>query len=1597
MKRFARRNRSLFNTLLVVSVLGGLFPGPALADQTLPRQAPTPTEVPAGAPKDTPMSQPTETATPTATAFPPTPTTTPTATPTPYQRPSFPESGIAPSFMQAATESTISTPIAVTPNDSMRPAIATDVQGNPHVVWSEHLSGQEWDIYYSRWDGTSWTGPFSVADTASLSARPHLAVDSAGLVHIVWEDDTDGRIYYSQGSDTSWSSPIPLSSGTGDYPKIRIDSTGKRHAVWDDKVGTWDILYASSTDGENWVTEWVPGSGHRRSSDMIVDDQDVVHVLWVEQQPARIGYAKRLATGWSGPELIFTGVCDFLSIAVDSTGQVHVSWAGEQDDIYYRRVGSDVENVSQDQNSDGWANSLLVNRDDVPHLAWATWREGPNREIFHAVKESRGWVPTNVSRHPSSDSWWPDAAEGKDGAIHVVWQDNEPGNWDIYYTREEEGPPLPCDQSWACESLSCSACQAQNQAGGPINTYSGNYNFQQQDISIATLGQSLRFERSYNSGAAELYTTTLGYGWTHNYDIDLVFPDDPGGEADTVILKAPLGSRLRFTDNDGTYSAWPGVQAAMTREGSDPYTYTITATNQTVYTFSGDEQVSRYMLDDDFESYGGHEVAQDPGAALYWLHLDSFESGWPTPTQGIPRYTTDYYVEGSKAYEVNGSGNGTGGEKSVNWDLSQDGRFADDDYVYIAIRPSSDFDFGQFGGYVFLFLHTNYKTDVYGKRLYSSDLTTGQWNFVRIKKSDFSIIEGSPTWSSITYIEVGTKGCTAGKCVFDDLRIVKADPGDSTVGNDTGSAWDFPSGQWHIYDDTGSYSLGQIDAQAGVEKVALVHEEPEADVEYRAAVQAKRDDGLVGLTFRMDDGSEGSEDGYAFLLDTASDQLALRSYAGGTPTDVTSTVSFSGALTDTWYYLGVRTEGDQIRAYASSITSTNLFTDTNLQFDVTDATHASGRAGLMTIGTLGRFDDVSLVESYEEPGHLVSVRDPQGNVTQFTYTDGRLSRVTEPTGQRYLDLSYDGQGRLAQISDPINRTVQYGYDANGDLGVVTDTRGLAWTMTYTGTHLLYEIVDPEGHTVERQEYDGQGRVTHQWDGLENELVLTYNADDTVTVTDPRGNVITDTYGTRHTLASQEDPLGNSPSYTYDADFNRTSVTDENDHTTYYEWEACCGLLSVITDTLGNATHMGYDGRNNLTSRTDALGRTTTYEYDGNNLIRTTDPLTGTVEYTYTVRGQVRSVTDENNHTTTYGYDGFGQRVAITDALGTVTWFGYDGVGRLITTTLAAGTPRQRVTVNEYDNGDNLVRVTENNLAGQPQNHLNEYNLVTEYAYDGAGNRTVVTDTLGVVTMNQYDAANRLMRTIENYDLAKAQNEDDVYNIVTEYGYDEAGNQVTVTDTLARVTRTEYDELNRPITVTVNYVQGGPVDEETNVTTLYGYDAVGNRITVTDALGRVTRTEPDALNRPVTVTANYVGGGPVDDETNVATVYAYDKVGNQTTVTDALGRVTRTDYDELNRPITVTVNYINGGYDPAHPDEDVATEYAYDPAGNRIQITDPVSRITRYEYDDLNRPVTVTLNYVQGGPVDEETNVATVYGYDELAHPGGGRQRSPHGL
>ena len=413
--------------------------------------------------------------------------------------------------------------------------------------------------------------------------------------------------------------------------------------------------------------------------------------------------------------------------------------------------------------------------------------------------------------------------------------------------------------------------------------------------------------------------------------------------------------------------------------------------------------------------------------------------------------------------------------------------------------------------------------------------------------------------------------------------------------------------------------------------------------------------------------------------------------------------------------------------------------------------------------------------TFNNAGRPIEIADAQGHTTTLTYSGTQLSRVADATGQRYLTFAYDAQGRLIQISDPLSRTIGYGYDAAGDLTVMTDTLGHPWTYTYDGSHRLTEVRNPLNEIVEHTEYDSRGRAVRQWQG--NRLVVELEYLDTVDlwglpaqttiINDAAGGVTTDYYSSRGALVQQTNAVA-SIGKAYDANYNPTGSTDPNGHPTSFIYNAM-GRPLVVTDALGNDTQLQYDAQNNLTRLTDAAGSSSYYIYTGHLLTAQSDALGLTTIYTYNPQNLLIAQQDAQGRVTEYEYNLWGQRTAVTTTEG-VTHYEYDRVGRLITTTDTFN----RVTVNVYDNADRLLAVTRNYLAGQPQNYQHAYNLITTYEYNLAGRQVAITDALGRVNRNVYDENGQVIKTIVNSDPARVQNELNQYNITTEYGYDGQG-------------------------------------------------------------------------------------------------------------------------------------------------------------------------------------------------------------------------------
>ena len=290
-----------------------------------------------------------------------------------------------------------------------RPAIAIDGQNRPHVVFANEIGGN-FEIYYSRWDGSAWSLPRNVSSTSGVSSNPDIAIASDGTIHVVWADNTPGYsiIYHAKSTGGALWSNFPIPSANGGVPAIAIGSDDIVHVSWqnlDEEANCYDI-YHSQWDGNTWsLPENISDSFNDSTiADMAVDGHNTVHFVWEERLGANyeIYYSGGQSFNWSVQENVSDSSANSYlpSIAIDGGGDRHVAWeeASSPHGILYRK----------------W---------QAATSAWLT----PEPIAANSVRRS-------------------DPALYADGfgIVHVVWAEYvADGNGDIYYSSQAPFEPPP--------------------------------------------------------------------------------------------------------------------------------------------------------------------------------------------------------------------------------------------------------------------------------------------------------------------------------------------------------------------------------------------------------------------------------------------------------------------------------------------------------------------------------------------------------------------------------------------------------------------------------------------------------------------------------------------------------------------------------------------------------------------------------------------------------------------------------------------------------------------------------------------------------------------------------------------------------------------------------------------------------------------------------------------------------------------------------------------------------------------------------------------------------------------------------------------------
>lgn len=542
--------------------------------------------------------------------------------------------------------------------------------------------------------------------------------------------------------------------------------------------------------------------------------------------------------------------------------------------------------------------------------------------------------------------------------------------------------------------------------------------------------------------------------------------------------------------------------------------------------------------------------------------------------------------------------------------------------------------------------------------------------------------------------------------------------------------------------------------------------------------------------------------------------------------------------------------------------------------------------------------------SWDEYGNLLSVTDPTGVRTTYTYNARQeLISITNGVGDT-VHLEYDKHGRIVQVRDALGHVTATHWNSAGQLASVTDAAGSRWSLTYP------ELA-PE------------------------ELVPAF----------VRQNL---TSSDTHRVRDTSRPIGQLP----------VSLTDPYGHVTHFEYNNG-NQITAVTDPLGRTNRAVFDAWGNMVKTINALGAVTNYEYDGlSQLIAVTDPLGARSEFDYDLAGeisQIRDATGVVTHRTVNRRTGK-ETTSSGGILGS-SFRHVDYLGRVIIegeNNTHSSQPVRRASQNSKSpsasprNSETVTEFTAYDAAGNPVETLDAHGGLTRRTYDAANRLIREVSAAGRTQIFDYDQAGRLRRigvglSVPEQKPAVSENvewEEPTAWAYTTLTYDAASRIIARTYPDGTTEHTTYDALGRIVRVqhgarTATYAYDRcsrliRMSDNSAGNRRFIYDAAGQLVTAVDALGYRTHFEYDAAGQMVRTL----------DATGQVTTYIYDAAGQLIRTVKGAGSTAE---------ITSTYTYDAAGRLLSENNGERTRTYSYDYQGGGLLASLSVNGVCAAEY------------------------------------------------
>jgi hypothetical protein len=342
--------------------------------------------------------------------------------------------------------------------DSEAPAIATDSSNTIHLVF--HDDTPDWthdEIFYKRSTngGTSWTTK-RLTWNPDNSSFPAIFIDSSDNIHVVWHDESPGNfeIYYRKSTNggTSWASAKRLTnnSGSSQNPDIAVDSSGNIFVVYNNYIPAQIEIYLkkSTNGGTSWTSKRLTWNlDNSRRPDIAIDSNDNIFVVWDDKSPSNTQLlfkkSTNSGTSWTSRQLTWNDNLTYSpDMIVDANDNIHVAWEDYPGapEIFYKKSVYSGSSWSATKRLT-WVDppcfypNIASDKDSRLHVAYSSGYY-PNYDIFYKRSTDNGgtWTTKRLIWIPGTSDK-PAIAVAPNNNIYVVWQDEKPGNMEIYFKK----------------------------------------------------------------------------------------------------------------------------------------------------------------------------------------------------------------------------------------------------------------------------------------------------------------------------------------------------------------------------------------------------------------------------------------------------------------------------------------------------------------------------------------------------------------------------------------------------------------------------------------------------------------------------------------------------------------------------------------------------------------------------------------------------------------------------------------------------------------------------------------------------------------------------------------------------------------------------------------------------------------------------------------------------------------------------------------------------------------------------------------------------------------------------------------------------------